>query len=187
MGKGAQELSLNIISLNRDKSLWTVLGDYEAATAEASHNFNFSAVDFDNDSELVLVIDLGVTLALILQLRINADTSANYFTDGRIINGGVETLVDLGGIAAYQILSTTSLGAVNASGFAEVHIGLPKAGTQDRPLFYSFGGSGSGPVNESYAGSLNKTVSSITDVEVRTSTSTWQIGTRMTLYKVARS
>ena len=68
--------------------LWTVLGDYEATVAEASHNFNFTAVDFDDDSELVLVMDISVTAALALLLRINSITTTNYFCDGRRIQAG---------------------------------------------------------------------------------------------------
>lgn len=164
-----------------------VLGDYEAASAESSHNFNFTAVDFDDDSELILIIDIGVTGALNLQIRINGDAGNNYFMDGRRISGGSETILDQNSTSEPQIASSTLLSTANREAFIVVHIGLAKAGDLDRTaIIYDTQAIGNA-MNE--AGGIQNTTarSSITDVLVRTSTNTWQIGTRMTLYKVPRS
>ncbi len=181
------ELRVSNNKLVRHAPTWTVLGDYEASVEEASHDFTFTAVDFDDDSKLVLIVDISAVLVLSLRMQINDDTSSNYFTDGRLIAGGVETLIDLNGKASFQILSTDILSAVNIGGFAEITIGLNKAGTSDRPIFISKGGSGSGPKSEDVSGTLNKAIANISSIKVTTSTSNWQIGTRMTLYKVSRT
>ena len=167
--------------------LWTVLGDYEATSAEGSHNFNFTAVDFDDDSKLVLVIDIGATLILNLQIRINTNSTANYYSDGRRIAGGSETLLDLNAQNEGQLVSSTLLGGANEAVIVFVEIGLSKAGSEDRVGISSKAVGTSIQGNEVMSTTLVGALSSLTDVEVRTSTSTWQIGTRMTLYKVAKA
>lgn len=167
--------------------LWDRLGDYEAAIAEASHVFNFAAIDFDDDSILILVIDGSATLALALQLRINTIATASYNTDGYFIRAGAQTLIDLNGQTTIEIGSATIINGVNRSFFGEVKIGLNKSGTLDRPKTLSSLGTDSGSGTQVVNGLLDSAEASLTDIEVRTSVSTWQIGTRMTLYRIQRA
>jgi len=167
--------------------LWEVLGDYEAGIAEASHVFSFTAVDFDDDSKIVVVIDGTPTDALALQMRINTLATTVYFSDGRRITGGVETLIDINSANELQLGSSALINGGNNPFTGEAIIFLNKAGTQDRPaVISSFSSSGS-LGGEVYASMVNSNEVSITDVEIRTSTSTWKIGTRITVYKVARA
>jgi len=167
--------------------LWTVLGDYEAIIAEASHNFNFTAVDFDDDSELLLVFDGFSTASFILNLEINGIVTG-YFIDGRRISVGTETIIDINNAVGFQIASASVFSSAESSAGIVVHITLSK-GTAlgKRPTVVSLCNGGTVTINEVEGGTLNSQVASITDINIKTSTSTWGIGTRITLYKLARA
>ena len=168
--------------------LWTVLGDYEATVAEGSHTFSFSAVDFDDDSELMLIIDLDPTAAFNLLLRVNGNSTSNYFVDGSRISVNAETLIDLNTQSSFQLASNSVFSLANREGFVIAHIGLTKAGTTtDVPIIQSFAQGGPATAHESAGGMLNVNTTSISSIVVLTSTSTWKIGSRMTLYKLARA
>jgi len=163
--------------------LWSALGDYEAVIAEGSHNFNFPAIDFDSDSMLVLVIDLGASAALNLLMRINSVATGSYFTDGRKIAAGVETLVDLNAQTSALLASSTILSGATSTAFIKALIGTSKI-TANNPTMIISQGAGSG--SNEQLNSNGPVVVSITDITVLTSASTWKIGTRMTLYRVQR-
>ena len=160
--------------------LWTVLEDYEAGSAESSHSFSFSAVDFDDDAELVLIIDGVSTLALNLLLRMNNITTSNYFYDGRRITGGAETLLDTNTATSITIATNTLLDEANATMFIIIHINLSKgASSIDYPAIHC-NAYGSRTVEEKISGIINTDQTSISDIDILTSTSSWKIGTRMT-------
>ncbi len=161
---------------------WELIETHEALIPESTFTFSFPAIDFDDDSELVLVIDIGSTVALNLQLAINGISTLLYFTDGRRIKGGVETLIDLNQ-TSFQISSSSIL---FATAFITVQIGLSKAGTNDRPMIFTTA-SGGNAGNEVTNGALASVTASISSLEVKTTTSTWRTGTRMSLYRVRRS
>jgi len=164
-------------------ALWTVLGDYEAAAPEASHNFNFPAITFDDDSMLVLEYDLAPTAVFSLLMRINTNATANYFVDGRRINGGTETLIDLNSQNTIELINTAITSTlVGLAGRVNIYLG--KGATTDRPFIDGIGGSSGQQV---IRGQLSNDEVSITDIEIRTSTSTWKIGGRATLYRVSRA
>lgn len=164
--------------------LWTVLGDYEAAIAEASHVFSFAAVDFDDDSLLMLVFDGSLTASASILMRINADATANYFIDGYRISSSVQTLIDINTSTSMELVNST-LTAGDQTIKGVVTIQLSNGALIDRPVINSH----FHPLTqEQVIGAiLNIDSASITDVEVLLSGSTWQIGTRMTLYKLARA
>ena len=164
---------------------WALLGTYEALIAEASHVFNFPAVDFSNDSMLVLVVDGSATAALSLQLRINTDATGNYYTDGYRIRNAVETLIDLNLQNQAELANSAILtgGGSNFHGTAYILLSATVA-TDATVIISQFAGDGA---EQRVRGLFNVGSASITDVEVRTSVSTWLIGTRMTLYRVQRN
>ncbi len=168
--------------LKPSANLLTVIGDYEAAIAESSHVFNFPAVDFDDDSELILEVDGAATLAFNLLMRINGVSSANYFTDGRRIIAFAEALVDLNDQNQMELMSSIILVA-NITFAGKASIKLSKAATSNRPsVDATFGGNGQQVANCT----LTVDQANISSVQIFTSTSTWKIGTRATLYKRAR-
>ena len=167
-------------------ALWTVLGDYEASIAEGTISFTFTAVDFDDDAYLLLVIDLAPTASFNLLVSVNNVKTANYSSDGRRITGGVETLLDINTAAGWQVASSTLVDDSGANIFGIVEIGLTKGAANDQPMFNCRFQS-VGAKNEVLGGMRNTDATSISRVDIDTSTSTWRIGTRMTLYKVARA
>lgn len=162
------------------------LGDYIAPAPESSHVFNFAAVDYDDDSIIVIDFDLTATLQFALGLRINGVAGNNYFTDGRRISAGVETIIDLNSQNTIQIGSTSIfLGADNGAG-GRIMIFLNRSGGLRRPFVVSTIGGNIGG-NEQISGHINQNQATISSVELLTSASTWQTNGRITVYKRARS
>ena len=163
---------------------WRIIGKHEALVPESSFIFSFLAIDFDDDSQLVLVMDGSITAPLVIQLRINNNATANYFFDGRTIAGGIEIIIDGNVQTQMEISNTTLHSNVNEQFHGNVLIYLAKSGSLKVPTMQALmvGERGS----QVMMGKINANTPSITDVEVRTSTSTWQTGTRMTLYRVKR-
>jgi hypothetical protein len=168
--------------------LWSVLGDYEATGAESTHTFSFTAVDFDDDSELFLVIDGAVTASLSLLIRINGDSSSNYYTSGSRIKGGSETILDINAESSGTLLTNTSLDAADSRFVGTVDIGLMKAATDDVASWRCHILSSAADSQEWLGGNLNVSPQNdIDSITVLTSTSTWKTGTRFSLYKFARA
>ncbi len=165
--------------------LLTAIESYEASSAEATHTFTFTAIDFDDVSHLLLVIDGSTTAAQQLLLVFNADTSSLYYTDGTSTTGGAETLLDINAAASGEIFSASELYAANQYYLAYIIIGINKGATLDAPTAI-INGSVYGRARQSIT-RLHADHADISSIEIKTSTSTWKIGTRMTLYKVARS
>ncbi len=117
----------------------SVLGDYEAASAEASKNFNFTAVDFDDDSHVRLVIDCHATLINALRIQLNSVTSG-YSYDGRRISAGTETLIDGNSQSGVEVASTSLLVSVNGAANIIVDIMLGKGNSSDRFVIHSRSG-----------------------------------------------
>ena len=166
--------------------LWSVLGDYEATSAEASHNFNFTAVDFDDDSYLLLAVDGIATASFDLRIQFNTATTSNYFFDGRTIIAGTETLIDENTQTSAELASTGLITGADSIFGGAVKIFLGKGAATDMIVAVTEFQSNQ-PGNQVGGILFNVDTSSITDVTIITSTSTWKIGTRMTLYRVARA
>jgi len=161
-----------------------ILGTHEALIAESSHTFSFPAIDFDSISHLVLEIDGSATAALAIQVRINA-LATNYNNQGRRIAAGVETFINTVAQTAWTV-ATNLLITGATSGFNIICKIISFKGSPDnQPAIFA---DATGPVhaNETMVGSQGASTTSITDVVIRTSVSSWRIGTRMTLYSVRR-
>jgi len=170
-------------------ALWSVLGTYECSSAEATKTFSFTAIDFDDDSCLFLEIDGGTSASTnTLEIQVDGDTSASY--DGQTIQmlAGTQTLADIQNQTSAVIAPAALFAEANEGFFSTVWIGVHKAGNQDRPMINAstvipaqrgslqFWGCSDTPVSEGY-------IESVTIL----SQANWQVGTRMTLYKVARA
>ncbi len=165
-------------------SLRTVLGDYEATGAEATKQISFAAVDFDDDAYIEIVFDLIATAQLGLLLQVNGNTTSNYQTDGRYILNGAETLVDINsGSSATVINSACSLADRDLIG--TIKIFLAKGGANDYPKMLVEAGSIVSHTSTALALLVNLT--NISSITLLTTTSTWKIGGRITVYKVARA
>lgn len=163
------------------REIWTVIETYEAALAEADHTFTFTGIDFDDDSKLVLNYDITGTLAFTLQLKINA-LVVGYFFDGSSFSGGTETQLHSNAGTDWPIGSVVG---VNEETDGVAQIQLSKGGSLDRPTMVCHEAHTDG--SRAFGGGINAAVTSITDIVLETSTSTWQAGSRATLYRVRRA
>ena len=168
-------------------ALWSVLGTYEASSAEASKTFTFTAVDFDDDSVLFLEIDGGASASTnTLEIQVDGDTSASY--DGQTIQmlQGTQTLADISNQTS-AVIAPAALFAEGNEGFlALVWIGLHKSGNQDRPMINASTDTPAQRGSLQFWGCSDTAHDDIGSVTIL-SQANWQVGTRMTLYKVARA
>jgi len=170
------------------KASMVLIEDYETTGAEASKVFTFTAIDFEDVSELILLIDGAATAALAVQLRINTVVSANYYDDGHRLTNSVETLIRNNAQTALTVASATMLaGAYGFSSKSRIMLEKAQAAAAHFPIIYSEANSSNTYAWERYSSILNLNQTSISSVEVRTSTSTLKAGTRISLYKVMRS
>jgi len=164
---------------------WGIIETYEAAIAESSHVFTFAAIDFDNFSELVLVLDAVATAAQNIQIRINTDATANYDTHGKRIFAGADTFVNQTNATSGILVSSNVLGANNNNSNSVIVITLAKGSTgADFPQWTAYTSGEAGEL-ELLGGVLTIDSADISSIEVRGSAN-WKIGTRATLYRVAR-
>ncbi len=167
---------------SRQSSNYKLIETYKATGAEASKTFTFTAKDFDTTSELQLILDGETTAALVLQITINGSTNSKYRYTGSQIIGTTETLVNATADAALQICPTAIINAVRQF-FGVIHIGLTTGGS-NFPQIHGHMASISRYYD--FSADLNEAHTNISSIEVITSTSTWKIGTRLSLYEVTR-
>ena len=170
-----------IDALSAGGSLWAVIGTYEASVAESSHIFNFTAIDFSNDSELMLVIDLQSNAVVDVLVQVNGNTTL-YFSDGRRISGGTETLLDLNSQSGFNC--GTALPSDRTFGCI-VHIHL-NASPTNYPVSTSMSHNRS-EENQVMGGRQGTITASFTSVKVLLSASSWVSGARITLYRLKRA
>jgi len=164
----------------------SIIGNYQATIAELTHTFNFTAVDFDADSEISIMIDGAITAAAALQLRINGEVGTDYFTDGREILAGAETLIDVSAANQGQIMSTAALVGVSEKFSAKIILSLSKGGGTVHAPRALVQGSGGGTMSIASSITLNIDSVSISSVTIL-ATANWNIGTRITVYKKSRT
>jgi len=157
-----------------------LLESYEATSAEASHTFTISE-DFNDISELLLIIDGTPTLDHALELILNTRTTG-YYVASRRIQSAVETFIDISNASEMQI-SSIELNGTNTTYAGRVMIHLGKGATSDLIMADFIMASIGQEVGRGYQ---NTDTTSITSIKVQTSTSTWRVGTRMSLYKIQR-
>jgi len=169
----------------KSKGTYELLDSYEATGVAATITLSWPAIDFNNVSYLELIFDGSVTLNLGLEVIFNGDTGTDYVQDGRQIRGGTETLLDLSGLAHWILLPDEHIDAVDDTFFGTMKLGITKGGNKQNVhvLINSTANSGSFIT----AGkNTDDTITSISSITVTTSTSTWQVGTRMAVYKVKK-
>lgn len=180
-------LSPKIIS----ETTWEVLGNFErkiAGDPATIVTFNFPAIDFDSDSMLVLTFDGSFSVATDVLLRAPSTVSSPYNTYGRRIIGGVETLINLINQNGYRVNTGSLITGGGNIVQSITYIQLNKAGTFKETGFQSVANGVSANGNEVFSGALNLVagITSISSVSLQLTAGGWNIGTRITLYKVSR-
>jgi len=172
------------------QTTWEVIGDFErkiVSDPATIATFNLSpAIDFDKVSMIVLEFDGAFDSATNLRLTINGINP--YAIYGRRIKGGVETLFQFTNQLFETIASDNLITANNDILHSLVYMTLNEAPTFKEVGFQIFSNGLTVNGNEVLSGALNNVVgiTEINKVEVTVSSGGWQVGTRITLYKVNR-
>jgi len=171
------------------ETTWEVLGNFERVTIPdpaTSKIFPISpAIDFDNVSMLVLTFDGSFSAGGTLIVGIN-DLGSTYNTYGRRIIGGVETLINIQNTNGHRLATGSLITGANDIIQAICYIQLNKAGLFDETGFQSVANGVSVNGNEVFSGAQNSSISSINEVRIQLTAGGWNVGTRITLYKVSR-
>ncbi len=159
-----------------------LIESYEATSAESSKTFTITR-DFSSTAYLVLEIDLATTAALALTMQLNGVTSG-YYSDGRRISAAVEVLIDDSNLSKAYLGTAAILAGANYIWTGIIKFFLTKADT-NHYLKWSAQSWTHGN-NQQMQGREQTATDDITSIKIFTSTSTWKIGTRMSLYEVLR-
>jgi len=166
-----------------------LLKTYICTSAEASHEFDFSAEPLDSDtySQILVLMTGEPTLSFNLKLNINQISTLKYYDDGFRITAGTETLLDVNAAAFSTVLSTTVLTSGSAHFFAEIQILHMKQGTTNYTNMFSQGHSITMVGYEQRSHSVQTDMGeTITHIKLSTSTSTWKVDTRISVYGIKR-
>jgi len=190
-GQGGALSSLSLLNTDLliDLHKYELLDDYEASVAEGSHTFTpASALEFDTYSKIIVVIDGLTTASFALQLIINGNRASNtYLTVGkRFVFTPSETLISENSVQMTLCTATLlGLAAESFSAYCSLVATDTTTGT-NRLFFESIGHGGADSEIKTGIDQVNA-VTEITEIIIETSTSTWRIGTRMSVYGIKRT
>jgi len=159
------------------------IAEHIATTTEAGHTFDFSADPLDMVSEFkaVLILISGRTTASFeLQLKVNG-TTTTYTIDGTQTDTTVVSGIARNSQAHWAILETALLDSGGRRFMGHVMIQLEDAG-DDLCMVGQMGALGEGLYN--FAGVQLTDTTEINEIILETSTSTWDAGTRITVYGI---
>jgi len=186
-GGPLSDLSLLNTDLIIDLHKYELLHNYEASVAEATHTFTpASALDFDTYSEIRVIFDGITTASLALELIVNGERGINDYigTGKRFAITPTETLISENA-PQWTLATTTMLSGVNNAFFGEITLGANSTGGANDLLINSRFNT-VGISEEKTGGNQTDTIDEITSILIETSTSTWVIGTKMTVYGIKR-
>jgi len=158
----------------------TVVETYEATSAESTHTFTITSDDFTDTAQYILSLDGMTSASMTLQMQFNGVSTSNYDDSGRTIDNGVETLINRNNQTFSIILPT-----INASFAFNVIIQYSDTDGSDNYLWANSVGVNGGSASIVLAHILETAQTDINEIKI-TGSSNWRVGTRMTLYKLAR-
>jgi len=189
IGGAGEQLVVNpgatapVWSTEHTQGTWQLIETYKAPLAANNYTFSFSAITPDDASALVLVYSMAATAALNLQLVV--ENIANNETNWIRIDSAAVTALQLTAQTQQQICSSTSLSGLDNTANGLVYIQKPDTGTQRPTITFQNSSQNSGAV-EIGGGLCVGTSASFTDIEIKTSTSTWKADSIFSLYKILR-
>lgn len=160
-----------------------LLGKHTAVVAESTFTFNFAGITDDLYSEIIVVARGQVTAALNLQLTINGG-STGYYQDGVSAIGGSNANINIDNAAQLTFQSSSILNGANQEIEANAIIKGSKVGTS-RPTGRIEAGTFSIGMEESAFG-CGSVTTPVTSITVKTSTSTWTVGTTIEVYGIRK-
>ncbi len=171
----------------KGKGTLQLVETYEATGAESSHEFTLSSADdFTKTSYYEIIVDGVATAAFTLEMQVNQRTTSLYYLDGSRISAAAETLLDSDAADHFPIGSITLIPGADDHFNTVVKLSTTKGSAGNDRLTILFQTYGGGTIFEHGGGMFNEDQPTLTHVKILTSTSTWKIGTRISLYKVTR-
>jgi len=163
---------------------YQLIETYKAPAAASTYTFSFAALTPDDISALVLVYSMAATGAL--NLGVVVENIANNETNYIRIDSAVVTALQVPQPSTeIQICSNTLLHSGDTTANGLVYIQQPLATTIRPTVTFQTGSQNTGAV-EMGGGFCVGTPASFTDIEIKTSTSTWKQDSIFSLYKILR-
>ncbi len=154
---------------------------YEAASTEATKTLTKTLTN-DKYSEIIIIMDGEASATFALQLVVNSVEGTSNYSRGFSYTGSAVASVISDGASQLQIYSAIG-GAYQFA--AEIHLYLNDINIKDI-LGQSTCHEGQAIKTEQYGLAVQTTATSITSIEMKTSTSTWKAGTKISIYGVLR-
>jgi len=174
--------SLTIDALDDTLKPRIKIGEYIAASDEAEKTISFDAVDFTKDSKIVVDVMGKTTLAFTMQMRLNGVTAGDYNSDLARFTGGLTTAPDNFDNISTMVVFPSQINDAGGFFLGTIDVAIPEGAGADNPIIKSdFAGTDGRSIG---SGRLKQDHDSITSITLRTSTSTWKIGTKITVYRV---
>lgn len=153
-----------------------------------SVDFIFDGIDFDSDSALLLIFEVGFTAGSgQVTLQVNTIASNSYSSQGRLLDGGVETFQDNAATAGIIVTLAALAAAANEPVFCFCYIGLNKSGTADRLHIISSAYGAVSNTNYQISGTNSGDLTSITQITlIETGVREFVTGSRFSLYRITR-
>jgi len=170
-------------STEHAQGTWQLIETFKSPGASSTYTFSFAALDPNDISALVLVYAMAADAALNLQLVVENITNneTNYIR----IDSAAVTALQLTAQTQQQICSSTLLSGATTTANGLVYIQQPLAGTTRPTITFQTCSQNTGAV-ESGGGLCVGTPASFTDIEIKTSASTWSTNSIFSLYKILR-
>jgi len=164
---------------------WEILDFHEAASAESTYTFTpASPLSVDDYSAIAIFIDGETTASLILQLVINGLTTGNATRGFRTTGSGI-VHISLLSQAQLQLLSSVAIASsYQIQGYC--YVSIIDIGSKDVAAQSWFHATNN--LNqEFYSHNVGATETTYISFQIKTSTSTWKIGTKITIYGIKRA
>jgi len=185
-GQGGPLSSLTLVGtdLLNEITPYRVIDDHIATTTESSFVFAPSTpIDFDTVSEVRIYFDGDTTANLDLLFRINDLSGANYMWSGFDCSTGTYT-----GVTAFSQTSAEIENALDADfkGFLTIQKSNASSDNEFGGMSYLMRNANARFFREENW-SHTSSLTTLSQVEIFTSTSTWEADTRFTVYQLNRS
>ena len=157
-----------------------LLDVHTATGTESTYTFTENE-DFDNYSNFIVIIQGGATAALQLQMIVNANETSNHHYSREYYTGGSITVTEVNDEDFYEVASTNIIAGTN-SFYGIIDIRLND--NDEKYALYRANSCSYASVRwERYYG-MNSGIGTgdLSSIQIKTSTSTWIAGTRISIY-----
>jgi len=184
VGAALQHLRTNaaVAALEYADPATQLIDSHIALGSESTYTFTpATAIAGADVAEVIVEINGDSDAAFNLLMELNNDASAQYFTDGRSIVGGVEGIIDINAATSGQLLGA-SIGGGNDTFHVKTIIYVPDASIANDIIEWNTIGGSTLRIDERVHGLLSVVLNEINDFEWKTSASTWGVGTTIDTY-----